>query len=118
MRLALVSQEDPPQNAYGGIGTQKYAKAPGLAALGHEVHVIAHSTDDQTHELDDAGVHVLRIPGADDELPLATDEARWITYSARVAAAIARLNSRFPLDLVEFADWGSEGFTHLLNQTE
>src|SRR5438067_11289061 len=102
MRLALVSQEYPPETAYGGIGTQNYAKAHGLAALGHDVHVIAHSTDDQTHELNDAGVHVLRIPGADGDLSLATDEARWMTYSARVATAIARLHARYPLDLVEF----------------
>ena len=118
MRLALVSQEYPPETAYGGIGTQNYAKAHGLAARGHDVHVIAHSTDDQTHEFDDGPIRVTRIPGADRDLPLATEEARWITYSTRIAAAIAQLHSRFPLDLVEFADWGSEGFVHLLNQTE
>ena len=76
MRLALVSQEYPPETAYGGIGTQNYAKAHGLAARGHDVHVIAHSTDDQTHEFDDGPIRVTRIPGADRDLPLATEEAR------------------------------------------
>ena len=118
MRLVLVSQEYPPHTAFGGIGTQNHAKAHGLAALGHDVHVIAQSTDEQAHEFNDGPVRVTRIPGADHDLPLATEEARWITYSTRVAAAIAQLHARFPLDLVEFADWGSEGFVHLLNQTE
>jgi len=118
MRLALVSQEYPPETAYGGIGTQNFAKAHGLAALGHDVHVIAHSTDDQTHECNDGPVRVMRIPGADRDFRLATEEARWITYSTRVAAAIAALHARRPLDLVEFPDWGSEGFVHLLNQSE
>jgi glycosyltransferase involved in cell wall biosynthesis len=118
MRLALVSQEYPPETAYGGIGTQNYAKAHGLTALGHDVHVISHSTDDRQHAYADGDVQVIRIPGFDNRLPIATEEARWITYSAQVAAAVADLHARKPLDLVEFADWGSEAFVHLLNQTE
>jgi glycosyltransferase involved in cell wall biosynthesis len=35
-----------------------------------------------------------------------------------VAAALARLRAREKLDLVEFADWGSEAYVHLLNQTD
>ncbi len=118
MRIAIVSQEYPPDTAYGGIGTQNYAKAHGLARLGHNVHVISHSIDEHCHECADGGVHVNRIPGFDQRLPLATDEARWITYSAQVASAVAELHAREPLDLVEFADWGSEAYVHLLNQTE
>jgi glycosyltransferase involved in cell wall biosynthesis len=116
MRLALVSQEFPPETACGGIGTQNYSKAHGLAALGHEVHVIAQSKDEWRRESRDGLVHIVRIPGPDWQFPVATEEARWIAYSASVAAAIARLHARFGLDLVEFADWGSEGFVHLLNQ--
>jgi hypothetical protein len=40
MRICLVSQEYPPETAKGGLGTQTYLKAHGLALLGHEVHVI------------------------------------------------------------------------------
>lgn len=118
MRLALVSQEYPPETAYGGIGTQNYAKAHGLAALGHDIHVISHSAGNEEQNYWDGPVRVTRIPGADRDLPLATDEARWITYSALVAAAIARIHASEPFDLVEFADWGSEGYVHLLNQTD
>lgn len=118
MRIAIVSQEYPPETAYGGIGTQNYAKAHGLTALGHDVHIISHSTDDRQHAYTDGDVQVIRIPGFDNRLAIATEEARWITYSAQVAAAVADLHARKPLDLVEFADWGSEAFIHLLNQTE
>src|SRR5438093_665826 len=38
MRIGLVSQEYPPETAHGGIGTQTYLKAHGLAALGHAVY--------------------------------------------------------------------------------
>jgi glycosyltransferase involved in cell wall biosynthesis len=116
MRIALVSQEYPPETAFGGIGTQNHAKAHGLASMGHELHVISHSTDSRKNEYLDGDVHVTRIPSFESELPLATDEARWITYSAKVAAAVATLHAREPLDLVEFADWGSEGYVHLLNR--
>ncbi len=118
MRIALVSQEYPPETAHGGIGTQNHAKAHGLATRGHQMHVISHSTDEQRQEYSDGPVHVTRIPGFDKHLPLATEEARWITYSTQVAAAVATLHALHPLDLVEFADWGSEGYVHLLNQTQ
>lgn len=118
MRIALVSQEYPPETAFGGIGTQNQAKARGLSALGHEVQVISHSTDGRQREATDGAVSILRIPGFDDRLPIATEEARWLTYSVQVAAAIAELHARTPFDLIEFADWGSEAFVHLLNQTD
>ena len=117
MRIALVSQEYPPETAFGGIGTQNHAKAHGLAALGHEIHVITHSRDAEQHACRDGDVHVLRIPSFDTQLRLATDAARWITYSAQVAAAIARVHEQQPLDLIDFADWGSEAYVHLLNRT-
>lgn len=118
MRLALVSQEYPPETGFGGIGTQNHAKAHGLAARGHDVHVLSHSWDASVHEYAEGKVHVMRIPSADSDLPLATEEARWITYSAKVATAISDLHARETLDLVEFADWGSEGFVHLSNQAD
>jgi len=118
MRLALVSQEYPPETAHGGIGTQTYLKAHGLASLGHEVHVISHSTDNEKHEYDDGQVHVVRIPGFDERLPIQTELVRWLTYSAAVAGAIAELHSRLPLDLLDFPEWGCEAYVHLLNRAE
>jgi glycosyltransferase involved in cell wall biosynthesis len=118
MRIALVSQAYPPETGGGGISTQTYAKAHGLAALEHDVHVISHSPDTSRHELRDGEVSVLRIPGYDARLAIHTEPARWLTYSAEVAAAVADLDSRAPLDLVDFPDYGAEGYVHLLNRTE
>ncbi len=118
MRICLVSQEYPPETANGGIGSQTYAKAHGLAALGHEVHVISASTDEGEHEYKDGPVRVVRIPGFYHRLPINTQLAAWLTYSAEVAATLSGLHSRAVFDIVDFPDWGCEGYVHLLNRTE
>ena len=118
MRIALVSQEYPPETAHGGIATQTFAKARGLAARGHEVHVISHSVDGARHEHCDGEVRVRRIPGFDTAMPIHTEPARWLTYSALVAAELAALHQEYNLDLVDFPDWGCEAYVHLINRNE
>ncbi len=118
MRLALVSQEYPPETAHGGIGTQTYVRAHGLSALGHDVHVISHSTNHERREYHDGAVQVTRIPGFDDRLPITAEPVRWLTYSAQVAVAVSALHAQAPLDVVVFPEWGAEGYVHLLNQAE
>ena len=118
MRIALVSQEYPPETAHGGVGTQTYLRAHGLASLGHKVFVISHSVDEQRQEYADNSVQVIRIPGLDPCLPIYTESVRWLTYSTAVAAEVAQQHARTPLDLVVFPEWGGEGYVHLLNQTE
>ncbi len=118
MRIALVSQEYPPETAKGGIGSQTFLKAHGLVARGHEVHVISRSTDGMLSQRDDNGVHVTRVTGLDARMAMHTDVADWAGYSAEVAVAIAALHARSPLDVVEFPEWAAEGFVHLLNQRD
>ena len=118
LRIALVSQEYPPETAKGGIGSQTFLKAHGLAALGHEVHVISRSADGKFSERTGDGVHVLRIPGFDARMQIYTEAADWLSYSTEVAAAVAALHARSPLDVVDFPEWGAEGYAHLLNRTE
>jgi len=118
MRIALVSQEYPPETAHGGIGSQTYAKAHGLAALGHEVHVLSSAVDNTGCEYWDGPARVTRIPGFRIDMPVYCEPIRWLSYSMRVAEAVWALHSRTPLDVVDFPDWASEGYVHLLNQTE
>lgn len=118
MRIALVSQEYPPETAHGGIGTQTYLRAHGLAARGHKVFVISHSPNEHRHVTLDRSVSVIRIPGPDRYLPIHTDAVRWLTYSTAVAAELAELHARASLDLIVFPEWGAEGYVYLLNRTE
>jgi glycosyltransferase involved in cell wall biosynthesis len=118
MRVALASQEYPPETAHGGIGSQTYLKAHGLAGLGHEVFVISLSPDEEPKEYLDGQVRVIRIPSGEAQLAPHTEPVQWLTYSVAVAAAVARLHERLPLDVVDFPEWGCEGFVHLLNRSE
>ena len=118
MRIALVSQEYPPETAKGGIGTQTFLKAHGLAALGHEVHVISRQPGGGRTEHVNNGVHVTRIPGFDARMAVYTEAVDWLSYSAEVAAALATLHEQQPLDLIDFPEWAAEGYVHLLNRTE
>ena len=116
MRIALVSQEYPPGTARGGIGTQTYLKATGLTAKGHRVFVI--SRGPQRSETEENGVRVIRIPGLEDEMPEMTEIVEWITHSVVVAAELQSLAVKESLDIIDFPEWGAEGYVYLLNRTE
>jgi glycogen(starch) synthase len=118
MRIVLASQEFPPETAHGGIATQTHVKAHGLAELGNDVVVITHSTDEGRSDYQDGRVRVIRIPGSPRGIDLYTEPARWITYSTMVATEISKLHEEERIDLVDFPDYGAEGYVHLLNRTE
>ena len=118
MRIAFVSQEYPPETAHGGIATQTWTKARGMAARGHEVYVVASSTDERRHAYEDEAVHVTRIPGFDSRMQLRTEAARWLTYSTLVAAEVSDLQARVGLDLMDFPEYGAEAYLHLVNRGE
>jgi len=84
VKIALVSQEYPPETAKGGIGTQTYLKAHGLAQLGHSVLVISRSTDSDRHEQSDGPVDVIRLPPT--PMAVYTEAADWLTHSHAVAS--------------------------------
>lgn len=118
MKIALVSQEYPPETARGGIGSQTYIKAQGLSGLGHQVYVISRSLDSKRHERIDGNICVIRVPGLEDYIHEMTDPVQWITNSLVVSVEIEAVNKRIGLDLIDFPEWGAEGYIYLLNRTE
>lgn len=117
MKIALVSQEYPPETARGGISTQTYVKAKGLSDLGHEVFVISRSINLQRNEYKDGNINVIRIHGMENHLSEMTDIVQWITHSTGVATEIERLNKYIGLDIIDFPEWAAEGYIYLLNRT-
>jgi glycosyltransferase involved in cell wall biosynthesis len=116
MRLCLVSQEYPPETARGGIGTQAAAKARGLAARGHAVTVVSHSPTGWRTDVTEDGVRVVRVPF--DERLAATEPAQWLARSWAVASELAAWPAAEAPDLIEFAEYGAEGFIYLMNRPD
>ena len=118
LKIALVSQEYPPETARGGIGSQTYAKAKGLSARGHKVFVVSRSIDQHRHETVDGDITVIRIPGLESMLPLMTPVVEWITHSMVVATELEKLHEIETLHIVDFPEWGAEAYIYLLNRNE
>src|SRR6056297_3498757 len=116
MHIILVSQEYPPETASGGIGTQAFCKAHGLAARGHVITVLSSTPGEKRTETHDGAVRVIRLPTA--ALPQHTEEARWLAYSSLVATALLGMLRDDPADLIDFAEYAGEGYVYLLNRTE
>jgi glycosyltransferase involved in cell wall biosynthesis len=115
VRIGLVSQQYPPETGGGGIGTQTLAKARGLSSRGHEVHVVTASWDGQERVYDDAGAFIHRIPEPQVELPGYEQSTYWLAYSMAVAGYLHRLAAAVGFDVVQFPEYGGEGFVY---QTE
>src|SRR3954470_20782334 len=112
LTLCLVSQEYPPQTGGGGIGTQTYLRARGLAARGHTVHVVCGSWDDQHRTYDDQGATIHRVAEPYLDVPGYELSTYWLAYSQAVAARIVALEKDVTFDVVQFAEYGGEGFVY------
>jgi glycosyltransferase involved in cell wall biosynthesis len=120
LRICLVSQEYPPETARGGIGSQTWNKARALARLGHAVHVLASSAERgpelRTAIEDGVTVHRLQPPGF--EFPVYNPAAFWIGYSWAVLSALRRLEETARFDVIDFAEYGAEGFAYQSDRSE
>lgn len=118
MNICLVSHEYPPETALGGIGTQNWNKARTLARLGHTVHVItasgvrAPATRIQTHD----AVTVHRIQSPAFEHPVYNPATFWLGYTWAVYRELRRLMDDTRLDVIDFAEYGAEGFAYQLDR--
>ena len=118
MKICLVSQEYPPETARGGIGTQTWNKARALAALGHTVHVLSCTAGDgpESRTETDAGVtvHRMRPPGVD--FPVYQTQTYWLGYSWAVLGQLNRLLESDAFDVLDFPEYGGEGFAYQLDR--
>lgn len=119
MRICLVSQEYPPESASGGIGTQTWNKAHELADLGHEVHVLSAASGTRpglrTTDNDGIVVHRLRTPGAG--LEVNEPGPYWLGYAWTVFRHLRELEASSRFDLVNFPEYGAEGYVYQLDRT-
>jgi glycogen synthase len=117
MRICLVSQEYPPGRV-GGIGTQTRVKAHALAALGHQVEVLTVGNSPgaslRSRREGLVSVHELRSPGS--EFEVYRTETFWIGYSWTVLGALRELQRRSAFEVIDFPDYGAEGFAFQLDR--
>jgi glycosyltransferase involved in cell wall biosynthesis len=123
MRICLVSKEYPPDTARGGIGTQTWNKAHALARLGHSVHVLSccagPGPDVTTNDERGVSLHRMQPPGEETghEFPIYNAATYSIGYTWNVLRKLYRLMRTTGVDLVDFAEYGAEGFAYQLNRT-
>jgi len=119
MRICLVSQEYPPETAWGGVGTQTWVKARALTRLGHEVHVLACSADERpnlrTEVHDGVTVHRIHPPGY--EFPIYGKPLWLLGYTWGVVTALYTLMERHAFDVLDFPEFGGEGFAYQIDRT-
>jgi glycosyltransferase involved in cell wall biosynthesis len=120
MRICLVSQEYPPETAWGGIGSQTRNKALALTRLGHEVHVLSRAGDAggpdlRTEKVDGVIVHRMQPPGH--AFPIYGRSTYMLGYSWLVFGQLQRLAQSIAFDVVDFPEFGGEGFAYQLDRT-
>jgi hypothetical protein len=107
-RYCFVSGEYPPD--VGGVGRFTSDTARGLAAEGHEVHVVTRT--DSAHRIDvERGVWVHRVPIQDRYIPELEDSPlRFnLEHCTALYHEVDRLHRRRPIDLVSAPIWNCEG---------
>jgi glycosyltransferase involved in cell wall biosynthesis len=117
MKVLFVSQEMPPETAWGGIGTYVDVLSDALAAQGVEVHVLS-AVDGQPESTRVQGkVTVHRFP-----LPELRRPGRYAPESWRrivLPFSVVRLMRSLPVipDVVECPEWMAEGLGLALRRT-
>jgi hypothetical protein len=119
MRICLISQEYPPETAWGGVGTQTWVKARALARLGHDVHVLACSAWEQqeirTEVHDGVTVHRIQPPGHD--FPVYGKPLWMLGWTWLVVQTLDELMDHHRFDVLDFPEFGGEGFGYQIDRT-
>jgi glycogen(starch) synthase len=117
LTVCYLSQQYPP-GVVGGIGRLTYDIACGLAARGHNIHVLTRSsTGRNTVDFED-GVWVHRLaldqeePGAPEGVVVPREA--W-QCSARLLRELRRINAMHAIDIVEGPIWDVEGLAAVVD---
>lgn len=119
MRICLVSREYPPDTGWGGVGAYTFQMANGLAARGHEVHVISlagKNAGDSTIVCAESGITIHRAAWEDllDELNLFLVSAPSTHFIVKTGIALWRkyisLHREKSFDVVEVPEHLAGGF--------
>lgn len=124
MRICLVSSQYPPETATGGIGTQTWNKAHGLARLGHDVEVLSCSPtlrDRPMRSAVESGIMVHRLHdpshGALGECSVVEPSAYFMGFAWAVLEGLQALLADREFDLINFPEYGGEGVAFQLNRS-
>ncbi len=117
MRIAILSYEYPPETGFGGIGTYSFYQARAMAKLGHEVFVIAGSTDERHSETERDGVRILRtkLDGWQNRMLERGRRNRCWWGVNRIEGAynayhtLVKLLDKQKIDFMEFPECGADG---------
>ncbi|HEY9732373.1 MAG TPA: glycosyltransferase family 4 protein [Drouetiella sp.] len=124
MRICLISREYPPETSWGGIGAYTYQHANALAALGHDVEVIALARKEDTVEppvangAENSKRHVIQLHRAVwghllDELATIWISLPYSHYLFKTTIALwnkfTELHAKKPFDVVEAPEHLAEG---------
>lgn len=119
MNICLVAFEYPPETSRGGIGTQTWNKARTLAGLGHKVHVLTPAAgpgaDLQTTT--EGGVTVHRMQPAGGEFPVYEKQTYLLGHTWFVLRQLSGLLQTTAFDVIDFPEYGAEGFAYQLDRT-
>ena len=118
LHVAIVHSYFPPLNAYGGIVRYIVALSKGYQKLGHRVTVI---TRDDYHPRVEVwqGITVHYVASKKNwfsGMRLYRSLFDDLAGSAAFASTVRSIHQKDPLDLVEFSNYGSEGFVHSLRK--
>jgi glycosyltransferase involved in cell wall biosynthesis len=104
MRIVLLTREYPPDTTWGGCSIVNYNLAKGLAAKGHQIHVICQGVD-REYDRKEEGVYVHRVG----------NDTRSYSIQARLKYLIAsqkklkELYKEGDIDIVQADYWSGEG---------
>jgi glycogen(starch) synthase len=116
LNICLISEEYPPETAWGGIGTYTYNLAMGLADQGHRIHVITRGWEqDAIQEVGHVHIYRLFIPEPSwrwgtANLSLKFYETRQILlWNLRVRSVVHQICAAEQLDVIECPEYHAQG---------